>query len=303
MNINKYIWIAAIAAACGSCDSKENKPDASGSFEAEEIIVSAEADGLILSFGADEGDMLEPDREIGCIDTIQLYLKKEQLQTSRNAVGGQEVDAGMQTAPISEQIKKAMAEKQRIENMVKDDAAPRKQLDDINSQIAVLQKQMQAQRQTISKGNSSVNQERSSCALQIRQIDDMLRRCHIHSPIRGVMLTKYVNAGECTAQGRPLFKVADISHMTLHCYTTSALLDKVAVGDKVTVTTNTGDPNEKHYTGVVKWISEKAEFTPKSILTPDERNNQVYAMKIDVDNKDRKIKIGMYGNVTFGDIK
>ena len=280
MRTNKYILLAATLLGLSSCGNKRGDYDASGTFEATEVIVSSEANGKIMQFNIEEGQLLKADEEVGCIDTLQLYLKKMQLLASGKAIASKSTDINKQIAATKEQIGKAEYERKRTENLLKENAATQKQIDDIDSQIAVLKKQFEAQIYEI----------------QVAQLDDQLRKCHITSPICGTVLAKYAEAGELATQGKPLFKVADVQHLFLRAYITADQLSQLKLGDKVKVFSDLGEDDRREYEGTITWISDKSEFTPKTIQTRDERANLVYATKIAVKN-DGYIKIGMYGEM------
>ena len=292
-NVLFYAIFLSLTAACGNGNVDY---DASGTFESTEIIVSAEANGKIMRFNVEEGDLLKDGQEVGYIDTVQLYLKKMQLLTSVKSVQSRRSDIAKQIAATKEQIAKAEKEKKRNENLLKSNAATQKQVDDIDSQLAVLQKQLAAQISTLQNSNQSVTEESSAMEIQVAQVEDQLQKSHIISPINGTVLSKYAEAGELATQGKPLFKIADIENMYLRAYIIADQLTQMKLGQEVKVFADYGEDGKREYTGKVTWISDKAEFTPKTIQTRDERANLVYAVKIAVKN-DGYLKIGMYGEV------
>jgi len=294
-NLQFLLIVSVLLTACGG---KKNQPDASGVFEATEIIVSAKGNGEILSFDVQEGQKVQKLAQLGYIDTTQLYLKKLQLKINAKAVKNQFVDITKQTAALEQQIATAKTEKKRIENLLKSQAATTKQLDDIDAQIAVLEKQLAAAKTTMQQSNSGVSDTESGVAVQIAQIDDQIKNSIIRSPIDGTILAKYAEAGELAVQGKALFKVADINEMVLRAYITSSQLSQMKLGNKVRVFADFGEKSMREYEGKITWISPKAEFTPKTIQTRDERANLVYAIKISVKN-DGFLKIGMYGEVVI----
>lgn len=299
MKLIKGILYGTLAtASLSACGDKNGKYDATGTFEATEVIVSSEASGKLLNFNVTEGDQLQQGKEVGYVDTVQLYLKKLQLQANTTTVRSRRQDIGKQIAAIKQQIVTQEREKKRWENLVKSNAGNQKQLDDINSQIAYLQKQLIAQTSTLENNNAGVNGESSSLEIQVAQLNDQLSKCHIMSPINGTVLSKYAEKGELATPGKALFKVADIENMFLRAYITSDQLSQIKIGQKVKVFADYGGENVKEFPGTVTWISNKSEFTPKGILTKDERANLVYAVKVAVKNSG-EIKIGMYGEVSF----
>jgi HlyD family secretion protein len=280
-----------------SCGNGKETFDASGVFEATEVIVSSEANGKILSLNIQEGQDIEIGNEYGLIDTLQLYLKRQQLLYGIEAMGGKSIDVNTQIAALEEQIRKLKIEKQRIETLLQKKAANTKQLDDINSNIAVLEMQLNAQKTSFEKGNKSIGSEESSLRVQVLQLNDQLNKCKITTPINGTVLLKYSEEGEITAIGRPLFKVADMNNMILRVYVTSSQLTQIMIGQEVKVFADFGD-KRKEYKGNISWISSKAEFTPKAVQVKDDRDNLVYAIKVSVKN-DGYLKIGMYADINL----
>ncbi len=292
-----YFFITAMSVIFTACNSS-SEFDATGTFEATEIIVSSEANGKLFFLNAEEGSRLTRGEEVGLVDTVQLYLKKLQLVASMKSVEKQRPDIRKQIAATREQIATAKRERARVENLLKANAANQKQLDDWDSQLALLQRQLDAQISSLQNSTESLNEQSSSVAIQVAQVEDQLQKCHIFSPISGTVLSKYAEPGELASTGKPLFKIADVENIYLRAYITSSQLSSVKLGDEVKVYADFGDDNRKEYPGTITWIADEAEFTPKTILTKDERANQVYAVKIAVRN-DGTIKIGMYGEVKF----
>lgn len=281
-----------------SCSNKEKNYDASGSFEADEIIISSEANGTIKLLQIEEGQSLKSGEFIGYIDSIQLYLKKKQLLAQIKAALSKKPNIDTQIAALEEQIKTSEKEQQRISKLVKADAATTKQLDDINANIVVLKKQLLAQKSTLAIFSEGINQETAPINFQIEQVNDQIRRCQIINPIKGTVLAKYVSANEIAAIGKPLYKIANLSVMVLRVYISGNQLSQIKLNQKVKVKTDDGNGGFKETQGQVIWINDKAEFTPKTIQTKDERANLVYAVKVKVNN-DGSYKIGMYGEISF----
>ena len=296
-----YYCLAATLLCGGltACNSSADEADATGVFEATEVLVSAESGGRILHLDLQEGDRVESGRVVGYIDTVQLALKREQLLASMDAVGHKKMDVAKQVAATRRQIEQAEREHARSRDLLHDRAGTQKQVDDAEAQVAVLRRQLEAQLSTMTSANLGVRDEQRSLELQVLQLDDQLQKCRIASPIRGTVLTKYAEAGEVTAAGRPLFKVADLEHIYLRAYVEAPQLTALRLGQEVTVYADRGEADRTPYPGRVVWISGEAEFTPKTIQTRDERSNLVYAVKIAVDNSDGQIKLGMYGSVDF----
>lgn len=298
MKTFKYILVIILVSGLYACHKKGLEYDASGIFETTEVIISAQANGEILRLDIQEGDLLEANQPVGLIDTIQLFLQKKQLQASIGSVQNRKSTPSTQIASLQQQIETQRTEQRRYQNLITLNAANQKQLDDINAQIQLLEKELAAQYETIRNNNSSLTDESLSLEAQIAQLDDQIRKSVITAPSRGTVLAKYAEPGELASQGRALFKIADIQIMYLRAYITSSQLTSLKIGDIVQVYADMGESQRREYTGRITWVSDKAEFTPKTIQTRDERANLVYAVKIEVQN-DGYIKKGMYGEVKF----
>ena len=310
--MKKLFFTSAIMAAMLfiSCNNNGNAFDASGTFEADETIVSSEMPGKIISFNVEEGMHLAKDSVIGAVDATSIDLQQEQVEASINALN-------QKTSSVTEQVKllqdqlsvqqtkleNLVHERTRIENLLKADAATGKQLDDINYQIdavkkemAVTQQQINVQRNNVTTQNRSILSEADPLRKRIAQLQDQVNRANIVNPISGTVITKYAEAGEVTLAGKALYKIADLSELNLRAYVTGVQLPTIKLGQQVKVMIDKGKKEYKEYTGTITWISDKAEFTPKTIQTKEERANLVYAIKVKVKN-DGFLKIGMYGEV------
>lgn len=290
--------LITIVLLLSSCTSKQNIYDASGTFEAVETIISAEANGTILALDIHEGQQLRAGQRVGYIDSTQLYLKKRQLQSQIGAMLSKRPNIAVQVAALHEQLEQAVREQQRIANMVKADAATPKQLDDANAQVAIIKKQIAAQESALGITSSSIIREASPLEIQIAQLEDQLAKSRIVNPVDGTVLVKYAEANEMATVGKPLYKIADLSTIILRAYVTGPQYAQLRLNQEVTVLVDAADGGYREHTGVIEWVSDKAEFTPKTIQTKDERENLVYATKIRVKN-DGSLKIGMYGEVRF----
>lgn len=307
----KLIVAGAVLMLC-ACGNKEKEYDATGTFEATEVTVSAKATGELKTFNISEGQAVEQGAVVGSIDAYQLQQTSEQLEAqkrqlgaTRSATDSRRLDLEKQLSSISQQIANAQRERQRFAELVADGAVPKKQLDDINYQIKVLERQREATRDQIRSNNASLAEQSKGIGAQIdglnaqqRQIADQIANAQVKAPIAGTVLEKYVEQGEFVAIGKPLFKMADVQNMYLRAYVTSSQLKDLKIGQKVKVFADYGDKEKKTYEGTVAWISSRSEFTPKTILTDDERADLVYAVKISIKN-DGFAKIGMYGEVRF----
>lgn len=292
--MKRIVYIAAmlVAVSCG----KESEFDAQGTFEATEVVISSEANGKILDFDVVEGSIVEADKPVGAIDSVQLHLQRKQLLAQHSALLGSRPDVKKQVASLREQIAKHKSELRRVENMLKDGAATQKQYDDIEAQVKILETQLDATLSTLDKNTTTINNNLLALEAQIAALDDRISKCRIVSPVSGTVLVKYAQAGELATVGKPLMKVADLDKIYLRAYFTSEQLAKINLGDEVTVVADFGGDERYNYAGRIEWISSESEFTPKSIQTKDSRANLVYAVKIAVEN-DGRLKIGLAGEV------
>jgi len=297
-NMKRSFAYPLLVLLAASCVEGNKAYDASGVFESTEVTVSAEGNGKILSLDLQEGDRLEAGQIVGCIDTVQLHLSEIQLEASRRAVGSGRLDISRQIAALESQIGKQRQELDRFTKLEKAGASNRKQVEDIQAQIETLERQLAAQKESLNSSNHNVSGQADALEAQIEQIRDRIRKCVITSPVAGTVLAKYSEAGEFAALGRALFKVADIDNIRLRAFITADQLTTLKLGQRVRVFADQGSSGRKEYAGTLIWISDKAEFTPKTIQTRDERANLVYAVKIAVEN-DGLIKLGMYGDIKF----
>ena len=294
--MKKITILASVALMLAACGGNEKEYDATGTFEATETTVFAEQSGALLTFSVNEGDNIEANKEVGLIDTTQVWLKIQQLGATKEVYQSQKPDMEAQIAATRQQLAKAQQEEQRFHELVADGAAPSKMLDDASSQVKVLQKQLAAQQSALSTSTRSLDKQMAATDVQVNQLLDQLRKCHIVTPTKGTVLEKYVERGEFVAVGKPLFKMADTEAMYLRAYVTSAQLQNIKIGQQVKVFADYGDGQRKEYDGTISWISSRSEFTPKTILTDDERADLVYAVKVAI-RSDGFVKIGMYGEV------
>ena len=323
--MKKYIALSVFLAAL-SCQNPEDAYDASGTFEADEILVTAKANGTLLKLDVEEGQQLTANQQVGEIDAKNIELQKEQVIASMDAIDQKtgsalpqiqvlETQISGQSANISilqEQLKNALRERDRTASLVAQDAATRKQLDDADGQVNVIRKQIAAAqsqlatlnqqiataRENVSLQNRAVLSEKKPTEKKVEQIDEQLKNNRIESPVSGMVLTKYLNQGEFAVVGKPIFKMAALDVMTLKSFVTGDQLPLIKIGQQVKVLIDAGEGKTKELPGTIYWISSKAEFTPKTIQTKNERANLVYAVKIHVKN-DGFLKIGMYGDVKF----
>ena len=296
--LNSYTLIATALLSLAACNRGDGDFDATGTFEATEILVSSEANGKIMELNIEEGDRLDAGALVGYVDSTQLYLMKMQLSAGLRSVDIRKPDIRKQIAALEQQIATARTEQQRMENLVKAKAGNQKQVDDIVNNIKYLQKQLDAQYSTLNKTTGGADAEAEGILYQIMQLDDQLQKSRIVNPQAGTVLVKYAEPGEVTAAGKPLYKIADTDLLYLRAYITSDQLSTLKQGQTVRVFADYGENDRREYPGTITCISDKSEFTPKGIQTKDERANLVYAIKIAVKN-DGYLKIGQYGETVF----
>ncbi len=310
MKPTSIVKLSITLSILAACNSTQLQHDAAGIFESDEVIVSSEEAGKLLHFAVNEGDILVKDSVVAFIDAVPFNLQKKQVEANIKALAEKTIDVQPevklwkdQIAVLQTQLANLLHEKQRIENLLKSDAATTKQLDDINFQIEYIKKQIQVNQQQIAVRESSVaTQNRSILSevqpleKQIATISDKENRTKVINPINGTVLTKYAMEGEITGVGKALYKIADLTTINLRAYISANQLAKIKLGQQVKVFADDGTDKFKEYSGKISWISDKAEFTPKTIQTKDERANLVYAIKITIKN-DGFLKIGMYGEV------
>ena len=291
----KRITIIILAAALFfSCSNHNEKSDAFGNFEADPVIVSSESSGKILQLNVSKGQTFEKGTIAAVTDTVQIDLKLKQIEAQKAAVVANRQSIQAQIGVFKEQIKTLEVNKQRIERMLKDGASTQKQLDDINGQISIIERQIESTRTQF----TSVNKELEVLEAQQASTKDLLARCTVETPINGTVLETYVEQGELATPGKPLFKLADLSKLTLKVYVSGAQLSLVKIGQEVDVLIDKSETENQTLTGTVSWISSEAEFTPKIIQTKTERVKLVYAVKVVVKNNGT-LKIGMPGEVSF----
>lgn len=310
MNKKIMAGLFALLLLATACNKGAHKFDASGTFEADETVVSAEMGGRIRTLNVEEGATLSKDSIVGSVDADNISIQREQIEASIQSLGEKTSDAGPQVQLLEQQlavqetqINTLLREKQRIENLLRADAATGKQLDDINAQVEVARRQVNVtrqqinvQRSNIATQNRSILSESKPLAKRAEQLSDQLKRAAIINPITGTVTTKYAEQGEVTTPGKALYKIADLSQLSLRAYFNGTQLPQIKLGQNVTVLIDDGKDKYRELPGTITWISDKAEFTPKTIQTKEERANLVYAAKIKVKN-DGYLKIGMYGEV------
>lgn len=294
--MKKGLFIIALAILVAGCKSGNDGLVGSGSFEATEVLVSSEANGRVLAWDIEEGSVLKAGQQVGLIDTTQLYLQKEALLRSGKGVRAARPNVTTQTKAIEVQLEDLRAQKARTARLLEAGVATRKQLDDIETGIAALESQLAASRSTLSNSNAQISAQSSAIDVQVAQVDDLIARSVVRSPIDGTVTATYINRGELAGQGRPLFRVANLSEMYLRAYVQGDKLGKLKLGDTLEVQVDGAEGEKRLYDGIITWISNVAEFTPKTVQTEDERSNLVYAIKVKVAN-DGYLRIGMYGEV------
>ncbi len=281
-----------------SCHNKENDFDASGTFEAVETIVAAESNGQILQLNVEEGQQLEAGQKVGYIDSTQLAINKMQLKQNKKAILSGRPQEQIQTDALKKQLANALLDRNRTEKLVKGGVASQKQLDDANAKVATLQSQISAQKNSLEITNENLTEQGNTVGVQLKGVEDQLNKSIIVNPIKGTVLTKYAEQYEIAVIGKPLYKIANLESLNLRAYITGTQLPQIKIGQQVKVRIDQGEKKYKEYQGTISWISDKSEFSPKTIPTKDERANLVYAIKVKVKN-DGYLKIGMYGEVLW----
>jgi HlyD family secretion protein len=287
----KKISLLSLLTILFSCNSNNEKADGYGNFEATEVTISSEANGKIEFLNLDEGDILLPKSQVGLIDTMQLYFVKQQLIASKNTIFSKSANVLSQRKVLHEQLKTTTIEKNRIHNMFAENAATKRQVDEIDGRVNVLEEQIKS----VETQNAPILNEIESVEVQIQKIEDQIQKSKVINPIKGTVLVKYAEPNEVTSFGKPLYKIADISEMTLRVYISEKQLATLKIGQKVKVIIDSSKES-KSYSGSVSWIASEAEFTPKIVQTKEERVNLVYAVKLLVKN-DGSLKIGMPGEM------
>jgi HlyD family secretion protein len=304
MNTSEFLRAAAckvlllLLTLLTSCAPDTPQFDASGNFETTEYVVAAQGQGPLLRLRVTEGDELPAGREVGLIDTTQLYLRQQQLRASMRAVGQQAPDVPAQLAALEQQVANLRRERKRVLGLVQADAVPGKQLDDLDYQLALAQRQVAAQRSALGTQARGTAAQAAPLSEQVRQLADQLRHYRVVNPVAGTVLTVYVEPSEVVSYGQPLYKIGSTRELILRAYVSGEQLTRVKLGQPVKVLVDAPDKQQRSYPGKVRWIAAKAEFTPKVIQTKEDRVNLVYALKIAVPN-DGALKIGMPADVVF----
>ena len=293
--MKKIILFSIAAVLLAACQNKE-KYDATGIFEANTVTVSAETSGNLVTFNVEEGDSIVAGQQVGLVDTVLLALQKKQIQSQQLATEKSSPDIAAQAAALRSQIAHQQSECDRIARLLADGAATQKQSDDANAQLRTLRGQLEGLLSSLDKNRSSITESASALQYQKEQIEEQIRKSSITAPITGTVLQKYAERGEYASPGRPLFKLANLDDIYLRSYFTVSQLAYIRIGQEVTVVADFGGDEQYEYRGIITWIAQESEFTPKSIQTRDSRANLVYAVKIAVIN-DGRLKLGQYGEV------
>jgi HlyD family secretion protein len=296
MKNRNTVYLILLLLGAASCEDKKEEYDASGSFEAIETIVSAEASGKILQLNIREGQVLDSGVTIGYIDSTQLHLSRMQLAQSKKAILSGRPQTNIQIDALITEQANAILDRDRTANLVKGGVASQKQLDDANAKVVTLQSRINAQQSSLGITTSSINEQGGTVDAQMKEVSDQLRKCVIINQVKGTVLVKYAEPFEMALLGKPLYKISDITTLDLRAYVTGDQLQQIKIGQHVTVYTDDGKGGFKQTDGVITWINDKSEFTPKTIQTKNERANLVYAIKVNVKN-DGYLKIGMYGEL------
>jgi HlyD family secretion protein len=291
-DMKSFIYYTLIAALFVSCKNKEAVTDAYGNFTATEVVISAESSGKIILKNHNEGDIIDKDNVVFVIDTIQSYLKKNELVARKQAIKAKRINVQAQINVLEEQKRALEIDIERFGRMIDEGAVSQKQIDDLENKRTLLEKQIEQVRTNF----IAIDAEAKAIEASLRQVDDVLARSKVRSPGEGTILETYAEKGESVAPGKPLFKIADLKTMELKAYFSGNQLASIKIGDTVEVLTDGGNGELESHKGKIVWIASDAEFTPKIIQTREERINLVYAVKISVPN-DGSIKINMPAEV------
>lgn len=297
--MNKFLIFLATALVAFGCDEKEASADAYGNFEATEILVSAERPGRLITFSATEGDWIKQHDLIAVVDTSAIQLQQKQLYAQIQAILSRTQSIAPQIAVFDRQLDNLEREQKRVEALVADSAATSQTLDEINGQITVVEQQKEAQLIRLSSGNKSINQEVQPLRVQLELLEDQIRRSIVNAPSDGRILQTYAEASEITGAGKPLLKLADTREMILRVYISGSQLSELEIGQEVSIAYDGSEGTLSKTNGLVSWISDQAEFTPKSLQTREDRVDLVYAAKVTVQNPEGSLKIGMPGEVNW----
>lgn len=301
MKIQKITAILCVSALLTSCIESQ-RPDASGTFETVETVVSSEIAGRLLEFKVEEGFNLKEGDIVGKIDDLQYRLQVENLRAQIEALKHRTPEVALQLAGLEERLRKQFLEKERTEKLIAAKSENTKKLDDINSEIKYLKDSIAASKSTLDKQVAEIFATIKSLEVQIQQAQDSISKSVIKNPLNGTVIVKYAEANEVTSFGKPLYKIANLNDMRLRAYFSAADLSKLKIGQSLRVIADFGENQTREYEGVLIWVSEKSEFTPKGIRTRDERADLVYATKIAVKN-DGYLKIGQYAEVLISNVE
>lgn len=292
-------WLAVATATffLSACHNQKSEVIGSGSFEATEVLVSSEVNGRVLEWDIEEGSTIQQGEQVGLVDTTQLFLQREALLRSGKGIRANQPNIATQTKALEVKLEELQSNRDRTARLLKAGIATQKQLDDLDSGIAAVESQLSAARSTLSNQSSQITAQSSAIDIQVAQVDDLIERSKIAAPISGMVLANYIHRGELAGQGRPLFRVGNLETLFLRAYVQNDQLGTLHLGDEVKVQVDGENGEKRSYPGTISWISSRAEFTPKTVQTDDERSNLVYAIKVRVPNSDGTLRIGMYGEV------
>jgi len=295
---------------CGNGDDK-NYIEASGTIESTNIIVSSRTAGNIQKLNYFEGanvsagdTILIVDHEILDIQLRQAIATKEvtEAQLKLMLIGARQEDINqaeqnLNQAKINYEI--AERDRTRMQNLYSSKSITKKQYEDALSRYELMLAQYNAAKENykkvqkifrpeeIDQAKANLNKSVASVDLLKKNISDS----YVVSPLNGFLVKTFVEKGETVTPMSSLFKVSDLDIVELVIYVSEEELGLVKLGQKAEVTIDTY--KDKVYEGKVTYISPEAEFTPKNIQTKDERTKLVFAVKIDIPNKEYDLKSGM----------
>lgn len=277
-----------------SCENNNHKSDAYGNFELDKTFVSAESQGRILWLKIEEGQKVMKGECLGQIDTLTLHYQKNQLQAQQRLALTTIPDIDAQYKVQMQQKENTLVNKTRIDKLFAKNAATQKQVDDVNATLDLIKAQLSA----IKVKKNQVFEQVASIESQIATLDYQISKCQIVSPVNGTVLNQLSRTGEMAAPGKPIFSVAALEDIRLKAYISGNQLSQIKIGQKVEVLIDKNKTENQNLTGEIVWVSEQAEFTPKTVQTKEERVNLVYAFKVKCQN-DGSLKAGMPGEVIF----
>ena len=277
----------------GACSTAVT-PDAYGTFEAEDVVVSAQTTGQIQRLDVTEGAILDSGAVAAIVDTVQLMLARDQAIAQRRALVARRTEATEQLKALQVQSEIANRTWERTQRLRAGQAATAMQADQAERDVRVLGAQMDAAQAGIAGAGADL----TALDAQVAQLTDRLSHAVVTNPVHGTVLTTYTRVGEMIQPGQALYSIAPLDTLTFRAYVTGDQLASFRIGQRAEVHVD-GPKGLRTYPAVITWVSGEAEFTPTPVQTRNERATLVYAVKLRVANPDGELKIGMPGDVTL----